>query len=296
MRYRIRAEYRVSFDEPVREHHLQLRLAPADDASQRVLSRRLEAEGVSEPTRHRDGYGNPVHCLALMAPHQALSVEMHAEIETLLDNPFDYQPVSPDRELQWISESLRQAPRLWDFVLHRCPATADLAALGLGLPLPQPRPGKALIEQVHSVMDWVGRVCDFDPACTNVQPQLRTLLDKRCGSSADLAHLLISVLRGWGIPARFATGYVDPDFFTPDEDDEDTRPLEQQMRAWTDVLIPGAGWRGFDPAKGLVVNQSYVRVAVGRHAEDVVADRATFKGGDPSASRRSLRIEVVASS
>jgi transglutaminase-like putative cysteine protease len=90
--------------------------------------------------------------------------------------------------------------------------------------------------------------------------------------------LLIAVVRSWGVSARFATGYLDPDFFASGDEDDDPLLHAQSMRAWADVLIPGAGWRGFDPADGLVVNDSYVRVAAGRDADDVLLERATFKG------------------
>ena len=99
------------------------------------------------------------------------------------------------------------------------------------------------------------------------------------------------MVRGWGVPARFAAGYVDPDFFEPDADDEEPKLLMQGMRAWTDVLIPGAGWRGFDAAEGLVVNDTYVRVAIGRDANDALMERSAFKG-DLAEPERRLMLKV----
>lgn len=288
MRYLIESDLEVTFAEPVREHHIQLRLAPWEDEWQKVGGCTFDVEPFAEPIRHRDGFGNPVHCLEVLGAHASLSIKLRAEVETLLENPFDYPPIAPERELDWIAHGLRQAPRLWDFVLHRSVLTPDIADIADRVKVPGIIAGKALIEQVQAAMEWIGLVCDFDPECPDAQPALSMLLENRCGSSADLAHLLIAVVRAWGVPARYATGYLDPDFFEPDEDEEDARAHAQSLRAWTDVLIPGAGWRGFDPAEGLVVNDTYVRVAVGRDAGDVLQERAVFRGEGVQFERRAL--------
>ena len=101
-----------------------------------------------------------------------------------------------------------------------------------------------------------------------------------------LASLLLALVRSWGIPARYAMGYVDPGYF------DDGRPLA--THAWAEVLIPGAGWRGFDPSHGLLVNDSYILVAVGRDYQDAAPLRGSFKGdqaGDEPAVELSIMRE-----
>lgn len=291
MKYLIELESRADFPAPVREHHVQTRIAPWDDEWQRVSSCSFDIDPGAEPIRHHDGFGNPVDCIAVMGSHSTLSIRLLAEVETLLHNPFDYQPIAAERELAWISDHLRQAPRLLDFILHRSALTPNPASLASDIKLPELMPGKPLIDQLQSAMHWVSGVCGFDPENPAVTPRLAQLVETHRGSSSDLAHLLITVVRGWGVPARFAAGYVDPDFFEPDDDDEEPKLLMQGMRAWTDVLIPGAGWRGFDAAEGLVVNDTYVRVAIGRDANDTLMERSAFKGDLAEPARR-LKLKV----
>lgn len=188
-----------------------------------------------------------------MGAHSHLSATLVAEVETLLHNPFDYQPITPERDLDWITHNLRQAPRLWDFILHRSAVTPDPGWLDPDLGLPSLEPGKPLIEQVQTAMERVSALCEFDPECTEPTPRLETFVESRCGSSADFPHLLTTL-----------------------------------MRAWTEVLMPGAGWRGFDPVEGLVVNDTYVHVAVGRDAGDTVKERSALKGDGAEPKRRFL--------
>jgi transglutaminase-like putative cysteine protease len=287
VRYRIETELQWDFAEPVREHHVQLRFAPWDGEGQRSECT-IDVEPAAELIRHRDGFGNPLHCLAIMAPHSGLSLKLSSEVETLLSNPFDYRGVSQGREMDWIQHSLKQAPRLWDFLLHRSASTPALASLSTDLELPERVADKPLMDQVQAAMSWIEDVFELDPERLKAQSDLAAVLESGRGDSVDLAHLLIAVVRSWGVPARFAKGYVDPDFFEPDEDEEQGEPLPQSMRAWADVLIPGAGWRGFDPAEGLVVNETYVRVAIGRDAGDTPLERTAFKGGTKEPERRLL--------
>jgi transglutaminase-like putative cysteine protease len=280
VRYLVERESRTRFESPVREHHVLLRVAPWDDEGQRVHSCTLAVDPEVEPAHHLDGFGNLVHRFAVMSAHERLVTRLTAEVETLLANPFDFEPVAPAREPVWIEHSLREAPRLWDFVVHRSGYTPALAETVAEAPVPAYRPDTPLLGQVQEAMEWVRGLCELDPECDEAQPDLRSLFETRCGSDRDLAHLLISVLRGWRIPARFALGYVDPRYFEPEEDERalDIEPRPQKMHAWAEVLIPGAGWRGFDPSSGLLADETYIRVAVGRNAGDVLTERGVYKG------------------
>jgi transglutaminase-like putative cysteine protease len=72
----------------------------------------------------------------------------------------------------------------------------------------------------------------------------------------------------------------------------EAEPEVQATHAWTEVLIPGAGWRGVDATSGLVVNDAYIPVAVGRDSRDAAPVRGTFKGDDGGAAPRvSVRVQ-----
>ena len=291
MRYRIERSSVTRFDARVREHHVQLRIAPWDGDLQRVTRCTFEVEPAVEVADHLDGFGNRVLRFAVIAPHERLVTRLSAEVETLLRNPFDFEAVAPAREADWLAHSLHQAPRLWDFVLHRSSLTPRLPERLADDALPAFRPGEALLPQVQGLLDWSGERYEAVPRADPQARPLARLLEERCGCPADLAHLLLSLLRGWGIPARFAQGYLDPGWFAPDEGAEgaDAEPLPQRLQPWVEVLIPGAGWRGFDPTHGVLADETYVRVAVGRSSADVRAERSTYKG---EVGEEAARVEV----
>jgi transglutaminase-like putative cysteine protease len=291
VKYLIQREDRVRFSAPVREDHVELRIAPWDDDGQRLCSCTLEVDPSVEAASHRDGFGNLVHRFAVMASHTRIVTGLRAEVETLRANPFDFAPLPPGRERDWLADSLRQAPRLWDFVLHRSSFTPALPGSVGELAVPVFDTGAALMGQVQSAMAWVGDLCEFEGGNGEPQSLIEGLLETRRGVAADLVHLLIAVVRAWGVPARYALGYVDPAYFEPDEDEENGERRPETMHPWVEVLVPGAGWRGFDPAFGLLADDTYVRVAIGRDATDVVVERMSYKGegdADPAEPETTL--------
>jgi transglutaminase-like putative cysteine protease len=222
-----------------------------------------------------------------MAPHGQVVVRLRAEVETLLENPFDYAPVPPSAELDFVERELREEPSLHEFLLHRSPAVPELDSV----PTPERPPYDAsipLFENVQQLMAWARSEFSYEPGATDVHAPLSHLFEARAGVCQDFAHLVVAAVRGWGFPARYVAGYVDPGA------DEAREPSEspQTTHAWAEVLIPGAGWRGFDATHGLVVDGRYVPVAVGRDSFDAAPIRGTFKGAE-SGDVPAVRLRVA---
>ncbi|EXJ15080.1 transglutaminase family protein [Imhoffiella purpurea] len=268
MKYHIEQACRIRFAQPAREHHVQIRLTPWDDESQSLVNVVLRVEPSADPVASYDCFGNLSHHFAVLGSHRELSFSIAADVETRRENPFDFSLVPPERERAWIADSLRQAPRLWDFVLHRSALVPTLADEVSGREIPEYREGVSLIEQVQAAFGWVGCSMRYDPALEASGSDLSAPLAAGRGSAADLAHLLIALVRHWQVPARFVSGYLDAAYF-----DDSAQALgaisSQRLHHWVEVLIPGGGWRGFDPALELAADATYVRVAIGRDADDI---------------------------
>jgi transglutaminase-like putative cysteine protease len=104
-------------------------------------------------------------------------------------------------------------------------------------------------------------------------------LEKNSGSCRDFATLFIEACRSWGLAARFVSGYMLC---------EATEAGRATTRAWAEVYLPGAGWKGFDPTSGMLAGSRHVVVAVSRHPEAATPIAGSFTGA-PTAF---LRIDV----
>ena len=282
MKFAIAHSLRLAAATPVWEHHCELRLAPGPTDHQTVSGVSVTVEPRAEVRSYRDGFGNTVHAFDLNAPHSEARVVLRAAVETTLDNPFAFSPIAPSAERGWIAEALHLQPRLWDYLLFHSPAAPPLA--GLEVAVPKRDPAKPLLEALQDVVQWAADAFSLaepgeHPAPAGLAEALRTeVVDAR-----SLAHLLLSVARAWGAPARYVHGHRDPGY------DDGEAPT---LHAWAEVLVPGAGWRGLDPCAGLVTNDTYVSIATGRDAGDCPPIRSTCKGDDAAPAEDAAVIEV----
>jgi transglutaminase-like putative cysteine protease len=107
-------------------------------------------------------------------------------------------------------------------------------------------------------------------------------LKKNSGSCRDFATLMLETCRCWGLAARFASGYMEC---------EATEAGGASTHAWTEVYLPGAGWKGFDPTSGIMTGAQHVTVAVSRNPENAAPVAGSFSG--PSNAFQGIQVDVT---
>ncbi|MDC8832443.1 transglutaminase family protein [Alteromonas gilva] len=108
-----------------------------------------------------------------------------------------------------------------------------------------------LNQKIYQSFDYIKREEE------GVQPPGITLTSQ-AGSCRDLANLMMLAARKLGFASRFVSGYV----HTGEDNIQ-----EGSTHAWTEIFIPGAGWKGFDPTFGNLAGSSHIAVSVSRRAE-----------------------------
>jgi transglutaminase-like putative cysteine protease len=84
----------------------------------------------------------------------------------------------------------------------------------------------------------------------------------RRGNCADFAHVLLSLCRSSGLPARYVAGF---------------NPTQGQMHAWVEVWANGF-WHAFDPTLGRAASVGSVAVCIGRDFYDCAPHTGSFRG------------------
>lgn len=243
-----------------------LRFQPRADGAQTLLEFSLELDPLpAGMSASLDAAGNTVTHVWFDGLHRSLSIVARATVEMLRENPFDYLPDQCRSRLPVFyaaeSDSLRP-------YLHRNPhglgepdqvaifaSRMRDAARGELVPL--------LTSLNNTIFDRFETVRRTEPGVWLPERTWR----ERCGACRDLAALFIDVCRALGIAARFVSGYEESDSLGDGE-----------LHAWAEVYIPGAGWRGYDPARGLAVAQSHVAVAAAATAAGTAPVTGTFRG------------------
>ena len=106
-------------------------------------------------------------------------------------------------------------------------------------------------------------------------------LELGSGSCRDFAVLMMEAARHWGFGARFVTGYV-----------QMGEGQHGATHAWTEIYVPGAGWRGFDPTNNKMVGSEHISVAVAREQEKASPVSGGWEGPANAFDRMEVSVQV----
>jgi transglutaminase-like putative cysteine protease len=244
-----------------------LRFHPRPDGTQRVDDFQLQVDPAPEGlTPYQDCAGNVVTGVWFNGVHSDLEITARCRLTTTRVNLFDYLPPfqRPGRRLEYDAG----LQKLLAPAIHRTP------------PVGCADPVKQFAEAVYR--DTQYRLVPFLILLnTAIFDRFHVIERERgaawcpartwsegCGACRDLAVLLVDACRAVGLAARFVSGY---------RADGGARG-RQQLHAWAEVYIPGAGWRGFDPTEGLAVGDRHVVIAAALDPPDAAPVSGSFRG------------------
>lgn len=101
------------------------------------------------------------------------------------------------------------------------------------------------------------------------------------GSCRDFAVLFIEICRQAGIASRFVSGYCLGETAS-----------DHHMHAWAEVYLPGAGWRGFDPSRGVTVSDDHIVVATSPSPALATPISGSFRGDATATMQAQVEITV----
>ena len=265
-------EHRMEFryDSPVHLSVMTLYLHPIQDRRQAVRKFSARTDPPGTLFDFTDGFGNRGHFLDWPARHDRLAIHARSEVEV---GPAAPVPDTLGRDAWSALGRAASAPELWAmtqasrFVRPGASALADfVSAQGM-------EPEDDPVASVRTLRAKLHETFCYVPGSTAVDSPIERILETGEGVCQDYAHVMASIVRGWGIPCRYVSGYLGPA-------DGDT--ATGQSHAWVECWFPEAGWIGFDPTNDTDMEGGHVRVAVGRDYADVPPTRGVYQGAATS--------------
>jgi transglutaminase-like putative cysteine protease len=239
-------------------------LRPLTDEKQSCLSFRLTTRPSSDPRPYTDYFGNTVYHFDVQNPHTQLAIIADADVLTL---PFDAQAAlaadsSPFRPL-----SSGDSDQWLDFLLQTPLTTSG--------PLVQAITNKTSGEHetvsalILDLAESVHQGLRYEQGGTDVGTDAEAALRLGAGVCQDYTHVFIAACRKLGVPSRYVSGYLCSD---------GEGGQAQASHAWPEVLLPATGWVGVDVTNACLVDERYVRIAVGRDYSDIPPVRGAYSG------------------
>jgi transglutaminase-like putative cysteine protease len=283
MQYTIRHVTKFTYDEPISESVMEVRMQPRSDSLQHCLRFGLSTTPSSRVRMYQDPDRNIVHHFNIPGRHSRLTVTAEAFVEVSEPQPLPeaLEPGAWDRldaATAEFWESLNASP------FARRTELLDTLAGEVGLAR-----GEDPLVSVRQIMSDIFRRFEYAPQSTRVDSPIDDALSARKGVCQDFAHIMIALVRQIGVPCRYVSGYL----FQPSPEPRAASPepsIDGATHAWVEAWLPALGWVGFDPTHNTAVGDHHIRVAVGRDYADVPPTRGVFKG--LSAVRSELAVGV----
>ena len=282
MRFRISHETLYAYASPASESVGELRLSPLDNERQVIRSRHLQLEPDVQVDAFDDFFGNRVECFAIPFRHRRLRVRMTADVET-----FPVKDPGPVADVP-VGEAKRlNRYRRIELYHYRLPTVAvPLGQVLLPLRKHFLRETVPLRKALLELNNWIHGRFAYRPGVTDVSTPLARVIEEKAGVCQDFAHLMLAILRTQGLPARYVSGYIEPN--DPTKAGGERLVGAAASHAWVEVGLPDGTWWGLDPTNNQSAGERHVVVAVGRDYHDVAPMRGTYKG----AQNQKLRVIV----
>jgi transglutaminase-like putative cysteine protease len=265
--YDVRQTTTCSYATPVAHARHVLRLTPVSRDGERVHVAALQI--VPKPVHRREGqdfFGNRLTWIEVEEPHETLTVKLSARVavdalrepaprstppwETVRDEAFaisDIGPLSPAHFL-FPSRMVSLDPEIRDYIRYSF------------------SPRRPILDAAIELIGRMKADIVYEIGATTVTTMPPMSFALRRGVCQDFAHIMISGLRGIGLPAAYVSGYLRS---APRTDSARLQGADA-MHAWVFLWCGSeAGWIGFDPTNAVLASDEHVMLAIGRDYTDV---------------------------
>jgi transglutaminase-like putative cysteine protease len=262
---RLSVQYNTSYryTQPARRVIQLLRLTPHSFAGQHVLDWRIDVGVDARLRESHDGYGNITHMLYVDKPVSELKVSVTGNVMTENRSGIvEGLPGDLPHQVFLRPTRLTEPGR----------PLAELAAA-------RDAQGGSGLDKMHRLTSAIHSRMTFDTGKTVPDTTALEAFTAGHGVCQDFAHILITVARSVGIPARYVSGHL----FR-----RDGAEMQEAGHAWAETWLENLGWVAFDPSNGICADDAYIRIASGLDYRDA----APFAGARRGGGTEELSVEV----
>jgi transglutaminase-like putative cysteine protease len=284
--YAVRHRTTYAYEEQVTFARCVLRLTPRSSPTQTVHSSSIRV--TPRPSITSDGtgpFGEKTRAVIIDKPHEILVIEATSQVDVHAPSPPEPASSQPWEAVR--ADSLKslvlgpEGPAAYLYPTRRTPAAPAITEYARKS-FPK---GRAIVAAAADLMTRIRKDFTYDLDATTVSTPVLEAFNARRGICQDFAHVMISGVKGLGLPAAYVSGYLRtiPPPGKPRLEGADA------THAWVSLWCGEAqGWVGFDPTNALLVQNDHIVLAIGRDYSDV----APIDGIILAPGVQTLKVEV----
>lgn len=243
--------FRYEYPGPIRDLHQRLMVIPPDRHGPQSLSgHKLRVTSEAIIRSDLDQFGNSIYYLDLPHVDHSVDFEVWSSVERHSAEIGDLPVVSAKEAVRFLEPTKLTTPdqALTDIAQELAEATSDPWQLA------------------ERISEWVWEMMHYTGGITNVSTTAAEALALGQGLCQDYSHIMITLCRLVGLPARYISGHL---------------LGEGGSHAWVEVLLPASDSAdlvavAFDPTNHCRAGLHHITVAVGRDYRDVAPTSGYF--------------------
>ena len=279
---RLRIVHHTAYEyaDPVDVSFNEVRMTPLNGGGQQLLGHELHVHPAAAIQTYIDYWGALVEAFEVHTPHRVLEITSTSTVDT---------PPLPVEQAHgsWsevhtpsVRDAFSEYLSFSDYVDH---ADEDAGRAALVEKLRSLRnPNEAALTAMQAVREQMS----YTPGVTSVYTTAAEAWSAGHGVCQDFTHVLLSIVRSLGVPARYVSGYLHTEHETPGD------TVVGESHAWVEYW--DGAWHALDPTNDRAVGSAHVLVARGRDYSDVAPVSGIYAGGRSSGFVVSVSITQLA--
>lgn len=239
---------KINYSEKVDKCYFTLKSIPANDFRQISISYDIDMSPATRYSESKDSFGNMQIIGSEREPHSEYIFAIKGLVET--------RPVSVTGEIVFNTIGMYKYPH------GKCILGASIKQFAKEIEI-EVNGCITDREKCHMIMNKLFEKVIYEPGSTTVETTAEESFSMGKGVCQDFSHILICLLRVFGIPARYVCGLI---------------VGEGQSHAWVEAACDGS-FVAFDPTHNSEITDEYIKLGVGRDAADCAINRGVMWGG-----------------
>ena len=238
----------IRYSEPVDKCYFTIKSFPADDFRQSSIAYDISMTPLTQYSEGMDSFGNTQIIGCENYPHDVFEYKIKGLVET--------HPVNITGGVSLSKVGMYKYPH------GKCIPGEAINSFAKEI--------EKEVMECHSAKDKCSKIMNliyermsYEKGSTEVETTAEEAFSGGKGVCQDFAHIFITLLRLFKIPARYVCGLI---------------VGEGQSHAWVEAVC-GDNYIAFDPTHNAEVTDEYIKLGVGRDAADCSINRGVMWGG-----------------
>lgn len=251
---------KISYSEPVDKCYFTIKSFPIDDFRQRSIAYDISMIPQTQYSEGKDSFGNIQIIGSEDLPHSVFEYKIKGLVET--------QPVSI---IEGVNNNI---VGMYKYPHGKCIPGASIKAFADEI-----RDEVLSISETKGkcvkIMDAIHERMQYEKGTTEVETTAEEAFLGGKGVCQDFAHIFITLLRMFNIPARYVCGLI---------------VGQGESHAWVEAASDGH-YIAFDPTHNTEVTDEYIKLGTGRDAKDCAINRGVMWGGGTQTQTVDVKVD-----